>query len=139
MVVRYAKSYVDRLYEAKELFTLYTVVEVVGRHRELPEEFSLFLRLWNWCCMTRSGIWQYYEGVPRDEFESMAGALERFGLRDLAQRYRSGMTTWKEPDSCRELDAWINGHWKELETAAFGLIARYRDCLYGESEQSAWT
>jgi hypothetical protein len=133
MVACYAKSYVDRLYEAKDIFTLCGVVEVVGKHRELPEEFSLFLRLWNWCCMTRSGIWQYYEGVPADEFESMAGALERFGLRELAQRYRSGMTTWKEPESCGELDDWIEGHWEELETAAFGLIAQHRNCLYGES------
>ena len=94
MVARYAKSYVDRLYQTKDIFALHSVISVVGRHRDLPEQFSLFLRLWDWCCSTRSGIWQYYEGVSADEFESLAGALERFGLHELSKRYRSGMSTW---------------------------------------------
>jgi hypothetical protein len=129
----YTKSYIDRLYGAKDVSTLFDVISVVGRHRTLPEEFSLFLRLWNWCCMTRSGIWQYYEGVHADDFESMALTLERFGLLELAHRYRSGMATWKEPESCTELDAWIDGHWQEVEATAFGLIARSRDSLYAQS------
>ena len=133
MVARYAKSYVDRLYEAKDIFALHGVISVVGRHRDLPEQFSLFLRLWDWCCSTRSGIWQYYEGVSADEFESLAGALERFGLHELSKRYRSGMSTWKEPEGCGELDRWIENHWPELEATAFRLIADSRECLYDES------
>ena len=109
------------------------MIGVVGKHRQLPEQFSLFLRLWNWRCSTRSGIWQYYEGVPAAEFESMAGALERFGLHELADRYRSGMTTWKEPQCCRELDRWIDDHDRELEATTFQLIADFRACLYDES------
>lgn len=133
VAARYAKSYIDRLYDAKDIFALWEVINVVGKHRPLPEEFSLFLRLWNWCCMTRCGVWQYYEGVRREEFDCMSGALERFGLQDVAERYRSGLRTWKEPECCGELDDWIEGHWAELEAAAFGLIARHRDCLYAES------
>jgi hypothetical protein len=133
VVARFAKSYVDRLYEAKDIFALWEVISVVGKHRQLPEEFSLFLRLWNWCCMNRCGVWQYYEGVSKEEFDSMAGALERFGLQELARRYRTGMTTWKEPECCNDLDDWIEDQWKELEAAAFGLIASHRDCLYAEN------
>jgi hypothetical protein len=130
MVARYAKSYIDRLYDTKDIFALHNVIGVVGKHRDLPEQFSLFLRLWNWRCSTRSGIWQYYEGVPKAEFESLAGALDRFGLRELAERYRSGMTTWEEPQSCGELDRWLDDHEREIEATVFGLIADHRDCLY---------
>ena len=133
MVVRYAKSYVDRLYDTKDIFALHGVISVVSRDRALPVQFSLFLRLWDWCCSTRSGIWQYYEGVPTHEFETMAAALERFGLGELAEKYRWGMTTWRDPDGCGELDRWIDSHWDELEATAFSLIEDSRDCLYDES------
>lgn len=131
MAPRYAKSYVDRLYEAKDVFALHGVVSVVRKHRHLPEQFSLFLRLWDWCCSTRSGIWQYYECIPAAELESMAAALEQFGLSEIAERYRSGMATWQEPENCRQLDRWIDDHWSDLETTTFRLIADCRDCLYG--------
>src|SRR5437867_4084106 len=98
MAVRFAKSHVDRLYEVKDILALHGVISVVGRERELPEQFSLFLRLWEWCCSTRSGIWQYYADAGADEIETTARALERFGLSELVVRYRSGMSTWKEPD-----------------------------------------
>ena len=39
MVVRYAKSYIDQLYETKDLFALEGVIDVVGRDRQLPEQF----------------------------------------------------------------------------------------------------
>lgn len=133
MVVRYARLYIDQLYEAKDIFTLHGVISVVGRERKLPEQFSLFLRLWEWCCSTRSGIWQYYEGIPEDDFETTALALERFGLIELARRYRLGMRSWKESGGCDELDLWIDDHWPELEATAFRLIADSRDCLYDES------
>jgi hypothetical protein len=133
MVARYAKSYVDRLYETKDIFALHGVISVVGRECDLPKQFSLFLRIWDWCCSTRSGIWQYYECLSTDKFESLAQAMEQFGLQELAERYRSGMNTWREPEKCAELDSWIDGHWSELEVAAFQLIADGRDYLYDES------
>jgi hypothetical protein len=132
MLARYAKSYVDQLYQAKDVFALHGVIGVVGRQRQLPEQFSVFTRLWEWCCSTRSGIWQYYECLPAHECESFAGVLERFELRELAERYRAGVSTWQEPDRCGELDRWIDEHWCELEAAAFRLIADSRDCLYDD-------
>ncbi len=133
MIVRYAKDYLDRLYDTKNVFALYSVISVVSRQRSLPEQFWLFLRLWDWCCSTRSGIWQYYEAVPAAEFEFMVGALERFGLRELAERYQAGMTAWRRPEGCGELDLWIDGHWDELEATAFRLILDSRGSLYDES------
>ena len=45
MVAGYAKSHVDQLYEAKDMFALEGVIDVVGRDRQLPERFWLSKRL----------------------------------------------------------------------------------------------
>ena len=133
MAVRYAKSYVDQLYEAKDMFALDGVIDVVGRDRPLPEQFWLAKRVFAWCGWSRSGIWQYYEVISQEDFEVVASALERFGLRELAVRYRSGMESWQKPDGCDELDRWIDTHQAELESTAFQLIASDRHYLYDES------
>jgi hypothetical protein len=63
------------------------------------------------------------------EFESLAGGLAKFGFPEIADHYRSGMTTWRE-DSCDALDRWIDDHMGDLEAAAFQLIAQNRVLLY---------
>ena len=132
MVVRYAKSYVDQLYDAKDMSALEGVIDVVSRDRQLPEQFWLSKRLFAWCGWSRSGIWQYYEAISRDDFEAVASALERFGFPELAARYRYGMESWKQPDGCNELDRWIDTHQAELESTAFQLIANDRQYFYDE-------
>ena len=133
MVARYAKSYIDQLYEAKDMFTLEGVIDVVSRDRQLPEQFWLSKRLFAWCGWSRSGIWQYYEAISQEDFQAVASALERFGFGELAVRYRSGMESWKQTDGCDELDRWIDTHQAELESTAFQLIANDRHYLYDES------
>lgn len=133
MLVRYAKSYIDRLYEAKDLSTLGNVFDVVGRDRQLPEQFWLSKRLFAWCGWSQSGIWQYYDAISREDFEAVASALERFGFPELAARYRSGMESRMQSDGCDELDRWIDTHRSELEGTAFQLIANDRHYLYDES------
>lgn len=133
MVVRYAKSYVDQLYEAKDMFALESVIDVVCRGRQLPEQFWLSKRLFAWCGWSRSGIWQYYEAISHEDLQAVASALERFGLHQVAARYRSGMESWKQPDGCVELDRWIDAHQTELESTAFQLIANDRHYLYDET------
>src|SRR5436853_677958 len=118
MAVRYAQSYIDRLYEMRDIFTLHWVISVVSRDHELPQQFWLFIQLWNWACATRSGVWQYYESISAEEFQRIAQALDRFGLPELAERYRGGMKSWKDPERCLDLDRWIEHHWNKLETAA---------------------
>jgi hypothetical protein len=133
MLARYAKSYVDQLYNTKDMFALEGVIDVVGRHRQLPEQFWLSRRLFAWCGWSGSGIRQYYEAISPEGFEAVASALERFGLRELALRYHSGMESSKQPDGCDELDRWIESHQAEIESAAFHLIANDRHYLYDES------
>ena len=134
MLARYAKSYIDQLYEAKDVCELREVVGAVRKGRRLPEQFSVFAGLWDWVCSSRSGIYQYYECMEhRDisEFESLAEGLARFGFPEIAERYRSGMATWRD-DSCDQLDKWIYEHMGELKAAAFQLIAESRIYLYGD-------
>ncbi len=133
MVARFAKTYIDRLYEARDMFALAGVIDVVGREQNLPEQFWLSQRIWAWCGWSRSGIWQYYESISQKDFDAIAASLERFGLPELAARYRSGKEAWKEPGGCKGLDCWIDAHWSELESTAFQLIANDRHCLYGQS------
>jgi len=133
MIVHYAKSYIDALYESKDIVALHGVIDVVCNNRELPEQFWLFRRLRTWYCSGRSGIWQYYESVPADELEKIARTIEGFGLIEAAEKYRFGMKNWKAKGRCIELDRWIDNHWHELENMVFGLIAKNRDCLYDEN------
>ena len=130
MAVRHAKSYIDRLYEAKDMFAIEGVIDLIARDRALPEQFWVSKRLFAWANWSWSGIWQYYEAISQQEFETLASALERFGLPEIAARYRSGMKTWKGPRGCEELNRWIDEHWDELQSAAFELIASDRHYLY---------
>jgi hypothetical protein len=128
-IVHFAKSYIDQLYVEKDLFALHNVISAVIQERPLPEQFWLFLRLWEWCCSTRSGVWTYFEAVPVEQLEKTAFALEKFGFPELANQFRLGMSTWNEPGACGPLDCWIDGNWSELEKAAFSLIANDRELL----------
>jgi hypothetical protein len=83
MRARYAKSYIDQLYEARNVCMLRNVVGVIAPQRQLPEQFSVFTGLWDWVCSARSGSYQYYECMEhRDiaELESLAGGLARLGF-----------------------------------------------------------
>ena len=40
-----------------------------------------------------AGVWQYYESLAEQMYERLAHALDRFGLRDIAEEYRLGRTT----------------------------------------------
>jgi hypothetical protein len=129
-MVSFANSYVDRLFEQRDGMGLYQVISVVARDRELPEEFWLFCRLLEWVGSTRSGVWQYYEGLAEDTFTRMSQALPRFGLIEAAQQYRFGRATWDGPDRAASLDGWLDVHAQEIERAALEMILRRKVCLY---------
>jgi hypothetical protein len=130
MAVNYAKSYVDRACESRDVVTLYDVVRTLDAARDLPEPFKLFVRMWEWCCSTRSGVWQYYENIPLAKFHETAAMMDRCNLGEIAKRYRAGMHNWAEPVYCGDLDAWIDEHWGAIENAAMGLIESDRERLY---------
>src|SRR5688572_24506130 len=112
------------------MFDLHGVIDVVSKQRQLPRQFWLFQRLRAWVASTRSGIWTYYESTSPQDCEEIAGAMERFGLLDVAAKYRSGMQAWPQPGGCDALDRWIDDNWSTLEATAFQLIANDRHHLY---------
>ncbi len=133
MAVHFAKSYVERLFAERDMLGLYHLIGVVGAERQLPEEFWLFSRLLEWVGSTRSGVWQYYEGLPADTFTRMTRALEQFGLSEIAERYRLGQSAWDGPNQAASLDQWIDAREQQIESAAFELIAARKDDLNHET------
>jgi len=133
MAVRFANSYVERLFAERDMPGLYHLISVVGAERQLPEEFWLFSRLLESVGSTRSGVWQYYEGLPADTFTRMTRALEQFGLSEIAERYGFGQSSWNGPDQAASLDDWIDTHEQQIESAAFDLIAARKDDLNHET------
>ena len=129
MAIEFADSYIDRLFAERDLLGLYHIITVMEQDRALPEEFWLFRRLREWAGSSRSGIWQYYESLPEEEFERMVQALDRFGLAEIADKYRSGRDLWNKPDRADSLDEWVDAHEQQIELAAFDLIFGHRDFL----------
>jgi len=130
MNVQYSKSYIDRICEMGDVFTLYSIVVSLNQQRQLAEPLRLFARLWDWCCMTRSGIWQYYENINPEYIEETVGIMERNHLNEIAARYRAGLTNWQEPHYCEDLDNWIEDHWNDIEQIALTLVKANREGLY---------
>ena len=130
MSVQYAKTFVDRACESKDVFALYSIVNSIGREKVLSEPLKAFIRLWDWCCMTRSGIWQYYEGISLESVEETATMLERNDLGEVALRYRAGFRNWQKPHYCGDLDNWIDENWDAIEAAALNLVKSNLGSLY---------
>ena len=124
-------SYVDRLFAERDLDGLYHLIGVLSAERSLPEEFWLFCRVFEWA-PARSGVWQYYEGLPDDKFERVSQGLERFGLHELTDKYRLGKHAWRGADRAVALDEWLDTHAEEIYRAVFELIAARKDCLRDE-------
>lgn len=133
MAVRFANSYVEKLFAERDMLGLYHLICVVGAERQLPEEFWLFSRLLEWVGSTRSGVWQYYDGLPADTFMRMTRALEQFGLSEIAERYRFGHDSWAGPDQAASIDEWLDAHEQQIEIAAFELIAARKNDLNHET------
>ncbi len=133
MAVRFANSYVERLFEERDMLGLYHLISVVSAERQLPEEFWLFSRLLEWVGSTRSGVWQYYEGLSEETFARMTRALKQFGPSEAVERYQFGKNLWDGPDQAASLDAWIDSHRQQIEDAAFNLIAARKDDLTHET------
>jgi hypothetical protein len=129
MAVRFARSYVDRLFAERDIMEIHHLISVVGRDRKLPEAFWLFCCLIEWAGSTRSGVWQYYEPLSDETFEQISQALDRHGLFEIAERYRFGRTAWDGPDRAASLDRWIDEHAEQIERTAFDLISKLKDHL----------
>jgi hypothetical protein len=131
MIAQYAPSYIDSLFARQDLLAIHQVITVVEQTRSLPEEFWLFCRIYEWA-PGRSGIWQYYEGLPEPKFERIGVALDRFGLHEIAQRYRSGHLRWADSGEMASLDAWLDGNCAMIHASVFALIRPHKDLLKHE-------
>jgi hypothetical protein len=129
MPVRFASSYVNRLFAERDLLGLHHLVSVLERDKELPDGCWLFCRIIEWTGSTRSGVWQYYESIPKDTFERVGEAFDKFGHAEIAEHYRSGMVVWDGPDRAASLDRWIWSHEREIEDAAFEMIKPHQEIL----------
>jgi hypothetical protein len=127
-----AKAYVDRLFAEKNLGEIYWAISVVEQDRALPEEFWLFSRIYEWA-PARSGVWQYYESLSGEQFERISDALDRFGLSDIAEKYRLGRSTWDGPTQAGEVDRWLDRNADRIHAAVFKLIADKKDRLTNKS------
>jgi hypothetical protein len=114
----------------RDLPAIYDVVCALGKDRNLSFEFLAFMWLWEWRGSRRSGIWQYYEGIAREDFEKISSALDHFGIATLAQRYRHGMNVWEDEDESEALTQWMYDHNEEIEDATFNLIVAQKHQLY---------
>jgi hypothetical protein len=121
MNVRYSAGYIDRIFAEQDLMSIYQTIEVVAQTRQLPEEFWLFCRIYEWA-PSRSGVWQYYETLPEPKFQRVSAALEHFGLHDVARRYRSGKDQWQDEDEMCALDSWLDATAASIHTSLFALI-----------------
>lgn len=133
MSVRFANSYVNKLFAERDMPGLHHLISVIGAERQLSEPFWLFCRLLEWSGSTRSGVWQYYEALSEDTFVRVNQALVRFGLSEIAQRYQAGRDSWNGPDQAASLDEWMDAHEHQIHSAAFYLIAARKAELYCES------
>jgi len=134
MAVRFANSYIERLFAERDMAKLYHLISLMERERILPEEFWLFSRIQEWLGSTRSGVWQYYDTLSDEHFERMHRDLLRFGLVEVAEKYRFGRDVWDGPDRADSLDKWIWKHDAQIESAAFDLILERKASLMSENE-----
>ena len=133
MTVRFSSTYIGRLFAERDLSGLYHLISVTGQERSLPEQLWLFCRLREWAGSTRSGIWQYYEGLSDEKFERINRALRLSELAEIAEKYRSGKATRDDPELAARLDKWIDAHEQQIDDAAFELASSQKEWLNAQA------
>jgi hypothetical protein len=128
VTARYSATYIDKIFAEEDLPFIYQTIEAVSQTRQLPEEFWLFCRIYEWA-PSRSGVWQYYESLPDPTFERVGAALERYGLPAVAERYRAGKDAWQDEDAMRALDSWLDANADDIHASLLALIHAQADLL----------
>ena len=123
MEPRYSNSYVERLVLERDRDRLYQLLSVLARRAILPEELWAFNRMMEWLGSTRSGVWQYYEGIPEDVFARLRNWLLRVGWQELHARYTEGMAELSAGGNCAQLDRWLDEHDEDIVAALWHLVA----------------
>ena len=127
MALRYTDSYIDDLFEQQNLPGIYELISSIDKE-DLPEEFWLFCRTYEWV-PSRSGVWQYFEGLTPDQFQLNQQLLRKHGLTELADRHLSGSRAWEDEDEMAILDQWLDDNYESIHSHIFELIQGRRDAL----------
>jgi hypothetical protein len=72
-------------------------------------------------------VWQYYEIIPKETYERVGRAFEKFGRPEILEHFRSGMVSWDGPDRMASPDKWIFAHERQIEDAAFEVIKPHQE------------
>jgi hypothetical protein len=129
--VRFAKSYIEQLYIQKDMLGLYHLITTTEQSRILPEQLWLFCRLLEWAGSVRSGVWQYYDGLPAEKFDRISIGLDNNDLAWIALFYRSGKTNPGEADQHDALDYWLDSNRRDIDEAALQLATSRKGWLMG--------
>jgi len=128
MNIKYADSYIDRLFSESDLYTIYSVITAVEKQKSLSDEFWLFCRVFEWA-PSRSGVWQYYEGVNSNEFHRLQQLMRQFRLIEIAEKHLKGKQEWKDSEKMSELDNWLYDNEDSIHESVFKLIEVKKDEL----------
>ncbi|ADG69187.1 hypothetical protein Plim_3374 [Planctopirus limnophila DSM 3776] len=125
MEVRFSKTYIERLFHSGDVHELCSIIDTISKLRALPERLWLAQRLYAWCCWSEYGISQYYEALSQEDYINILEALTRYGLDELADRYRSGMEieTGTSDKLHRDLNNWLEDHDNEITAICLDLIS----------------
>lgn len=95
----------------------------------LPSWAFLYVAVLEWMGSSRSGVWQYYEGLPPGLSEPILQELRSNSRSDIADVYASGLKSWDGDEMAGEVDTWIDLHSHEIGLWLNGLAKANRESL----------
>lgn len=132
MGARFAKEYVTEVFAARDFDRVYYLISLVDHEANLPEEFWLFSRVFEWA-PPRSGVRQYYEALPQEKFLRIKSGLEQYGFHEIATKYSEGHRTWNSLTSAATLEHWLDENSDDIHAVLLQLIKPKIDYLVGGS------
>ncbi|PXA03069.1 hypothetical protein DDZ13_14225 [Coraliomargarita sinensis] len=67
-------------------------------------------RLLEWCSSTRSGVWQWHEGISEKESEKIRRLLAEYASQELEQWYQFGEKQLQNEKEIEKLDQWLDSN-----------------------------
>jgi len=105
MNIKYADSYLDRVFSEKDSATLH---QIVSTKREIVSgRLWLACRFLEWIGSTRSGVWQWHEGIEATESKRIIDLLAIYAPQEILEWYRFGESSWEDEGEINKLDDWL--------------------------------
>ncbi len=115
MSIHYHPSYIDALFERKDILGFDDLILMRGRHRPLPDECRLFQLVGGWLGCSVCGGWQYYESVSEEDYGELCRLLTKFGMTDVLAKCQEGKAAWTGERVTMAVDTWTSEHAAEVE------------------------